>query len=144
MNIVSSAIFWLNAFPPSTHVAGLSDTKSPGQLFIGTVVEYKKFCRLQPGEYVQVHQEDEPRNTMNIDLNVGVIVQWTQYNTSREAISLKYYWQYKSSGGHIGPLLILMRMALKDTKILTPKVVQKTWFLSILIINPSHPPIMVS
>ena len=39
---------------------GLEDTKCPGQLILGNTVDYKKVCRLQSGEYVQVHQEDEP------------------------------------------------------------------------------------
>ena len=42
---------------PST---GLSDTKGPGQLILGNTVEYKEVCRLYPGEYVKLHQEDEP------------------------------------------------------------------------------------
>ena len=61
---VASAIFWLNAFPPSTPVALSSDTKSPEQLILGNKVNYKTFCRLQSGEYVQLHQEDEPRTQL--------------------------------------------------------------------------------
>ena len=49
VHLLASAIFWINAFPPSTPDAGLSDTKYPGKLVLGTVVYYKKFCRLQPG-----------------------------------------------------------------------------------------------
>ena len=67
-------------FPPSTPGAGLSDTKGPGQLILGNTVDYKKFCRLQPGEYVQVHQEDEPQNTIDLDRNVGAIALGPQYN----------------------------------------------------------------
>ena len=55
VNLVASEFFWLNAFPPSTPGAGLSDTKGPGQIILENMVDYKKFCRLQPGEYVQVH-----------------------------------------------------------------------------------------
>ena len=49
----------------------------------------KKINRLNPGEYVQVHQQDETRNTIDIDWTVGAIVlgrQWTGtllHNTSR-------------------------------------------------------------
>ena len=57
---------------------------------------------------------------------------------------LKYYWHENDSGGHIGLLLIWLRISLNDMTILTSKVAQKTWFLGILIINPSHPPIMNS
>ena len=61
VHLVASAIFWVNAFPPSTPGAGLSDTKCPGQIIIVNTVDYKKVLCLHPGEYVQVHQEDEPR-----------------------------------------------------------------------------------
>ena len=58
VHLVASAIFWLDAFPPSTPGSGLSDTKVPGQLILVNIVNYKKFCRLQPEEYIEVHQED--------------------------------------------------------------------------------------
>ena len=57
----------------------MSNTKVPMQLILGTVVDYKKFFCLHPGEYVQVHQEDEPRNIINIDWIVGEIVLGSQY-----------------------------------------------------------------
>ena len=44
------------------------------------MVEYKEVLRLHPGEYVQVHQEDEPRNKIAINLTVGAIVLGPQYN----------------------------------------------------------------
>ena len=77
---VASTIFWLNEFPPSPHGARLSDKKGPGQLILGNAFDYKKVCCLQPGEYVQVHQEDEPRNTIDIYRTVGAIVIGPQYN----------------------------------------------------------------
>ena len=80
MHPVASDIFWLNVFPPSTPGAELSDTKGPGKLILGNMADYKKVCRLQPGEYVQVHQEDEPRNKISIDRTVGAIYLGTQYN----------------------------------------------------------------
>ena len=80
VHIFASAIFWINAFTPSTPGAGLSDKKGPGKLILGKTVDYKKVCRLQPGEYVQVHQEDEPRNTIDIDWTVGAIALGPQYN----------------------------------------------------------------
>ena len=49
VHLVASTIFWINAFPSSTHVAGLADTKGPGQLILGNTVNYKEVCRLQPG-----------------------------------------------------------------------------------------------
>ena len=80
VNLVASAILWLNAFTPSTPGAGLSDTKCPGQLILGNTVDYKKVCRLQPGEYVQVHQEDEPQNKIAVDRTVDAIALVPQYN----------------------------------------------------------------
>ena len=72
--------FWINGFPPSTPGAGLSDTKGPRQLILGYKVHYKKVCRLHPGEYVQVHQEDEPPKKIDIDRTVGTIALGPQYN----------------------------------------------------------------
>ena len=72
--------FWLNKFIPSTPGSGMSDTKVPGQLILGNTVDYKKFCCLQSGEYVQLHQEDETRNTIDIDRIVGAIALGPQYN----------------------------------------------------------------
>ena len=80
VHLVASAISWIDAFPPSTPDSVLSDTKGPRQLILGNTVDYKKVCRLQPGEYVQVHQEDEPRNTIAIDQTVGAIALGPQYN----------------------------------------------------------------
>ena len=80
VHIFVSAIFWLNEFPPSTPSAGLSDTKGPGKLLLGNMVNYKNVCRLQPVEYVQVHQEDEPCKTIAIDWTVDAIALGPQYN----------------------------------------------------------------
>ena len=79
LHLVASTIFWLNYFPPSTPGVGLSVTKGPGKIILGNTVNYKKGCRLQPLEYVQVHQEDEPRNTIEIDRTVGSIALGPQY-----------------------------------------------------------------
>ena len=77
---VASEMFWLNEFPPSTPGAGLSDTIGTGKLILGNNADYKKVFHLQPGEYVQVYQYDEPRNTISIDRNVGAIALGPQYN----------------------------------------------------------------
>ena len=80
VHLFASAIFWLNAFPPPTPGAGLSDTKGTGKLILRNTVDYKTVCRLQPGEYVQVHQEDKPRNTIAIEQTVSAIALGPQYN----------------------------------------------------------------
>ena len=102
--LVASVVFWINAFPPSTPGAILSDTKGPGQIILGNTVDYKKVCRLQPGEYVHVHEEDEPRNTIDIDRTVGAISLGPQFNL-KGGYCFRAYLQVNSSGGHIGPLL---------------------------------------
>ena len=80
VHLFASTIFWINAIPPSTPGAGLPDTKGLGQIILGNTVDYKNICRLQPGEYFEVHQEDEPRNTIDIDRNFGEIALGPQYN----------------------------------------------------------------
>ena len=67
VHLVATALFWINYFPLQKPRAVLSNTKGSINLFIVTVVEYKKFFQLQLVKYVQVRQEDEPRNTMDID-----------------------------------------------------------------------------
>ena len=57
IHIVATAIFWLNTFPPLKPGTGISNSKVPEQLFLGTVVYYKKVCRLHAGKYFQLHQE---------------------------------------------------------------------------------------
>ena len=79
-HIVTNAIFGINAFLPSKTGAGLYNTKVFGKLVHGTVAEYKKVFCLQPAKYVQVHQEDEPGNTIDIDQTVESIVLGPQYN----------------------------------------------------------------
>ena len=73
VHLVASAIFWLDLFPSSTPGAGLLYTKGTEQLILANTINYKMVCRLHPGEHFQVHQEDEPRNTIAIDRNVGAI-----------------------------------------------------------------------
>ena len=103
----------------------MSDMKGPRQLVLGTVVGYKKFCLLHTGEYVQVHQEDEPCNTVYIYQTVNAIVLGPQYNLQ---------------GGHLFWILLTGKRLWRShwTPVnmtediigicdnLTPKVVQKT------------------
>ena len=39
VHLFASYIFWINAFPPSTHGAGLSDKKGPRQIILGNTVD---------------------------------------------------------------------------------------------------------
>ena len=80
IHIVDTDIFWLNAFPQYKPGAILSHTKYPVKLFLETVVYYKKVSYLRPVKYVQLHQQDEPRNTIDIQRTVVAIVLGPQYN----------------------------------------------------------------
>ena len=73
VHLVASTIFWIDAHPSSAPDTVPPDIKVPGQLLLRTVVKYKKVFRLYPGEYVQVHQEDEPRNMIDINQTVRAI-----------------------------------------------------------------------
>ena len=106
VHLVASDIFWINAFPPSTSGAGLSDTKGPGQLVLGTMINFKKRFYLQPVEYVQVHQEDEPCNKFDINRTVSAIFLGPQYNLQGGYLFDILLTGNPPPGGHIGPLLI--------------------------------------
>ena len=80
VHLVATVIFLLNFFPRSKPGAGLSNTKVPGQLAPETSVDYKKVCCLHLGKCVQVHQDDETRNTIDIYQIVRAIVLGPQYN----------------------------------------------------------------
>ena len=73
VHLVTPDMFWLNDFTPSKPGAGLSNTKGPGQLILENAVDHKKVCCLHPGKYAQIHQEDEPRITIDTDQTVGKI-----------------------------------------------------------------------
>jgi hypothetical protein len=59
IEMVSHSVFWLNLFPPA---GGVSTTISPRGLIVGSDINYNKHCRLEFGEYTQVHEERD--NTM--------------------------------------------------------------------------------
>jgi hypothetical protein len=50
----------------------VSDTLSPKTIMYGETLDYKKHLSLQLGQYCQVHEEDNPRNS-HIDRTKGVI-----------------------------------------------------------------------
>ena len=80
IHIVATSIFWLNAFLLSKTFTVISNTKVPGQLVLVAVVDYKKIFCLCTGEFFQVHQNYEPRNTIDIDQMVVEINLGPQYN----------------------------------------------------------------
>ena len=60
INLVLHVVKQLTFFPTK---AGISETFSPRMLMIGEKLDYKKHLTLQFGEYCQVHEQDEPRNS---------------------------------------------------------------------------------
>ena len=58
----------------------MSNTKGPRKLVFGTVVEHKNVLGLRTVEYVQLHQEDEPWITIDINQTVIYIVLGPHYN----------------------------------------------------------------
>ena len=54
-------VLWLNAFPVKS---GISSVYSPRELVLRWSMNYKKHCRVLPGEYCEVHDEPEPTNSM--------------------------------------------------------------------------------
>ena len=52
VKIVFLDIFWLNTLPPSPSVGG---NLIPHQIVTSLTIDYAKHCRLQFGEYAQVH-----------------------------------------------------------------------------------------
>ena len=58
--IVFNVVKMLNFFPPK---GGISETLSPKTIMSGETLDYKKHLSLQVGQYCQVHEEDNPRNS---------------------------------------------------------------------------------
>jgi hypothetical protein len=60
IHIVLNIIKLLNFFPTK---GGVSDTLSPEMIMYGKTLDYKKHLSLQLGQYCQVHEEENPRNS---------------------------------------------------------------------------------
>jgi hypothetical protein len=69
IQIIFNVIKLLNFIPTK---GGVSDTLSPNTIMYGETLEYKKHLSLQLGQYCQVHEEDNPRNS-HIDRTKGAI-----------------------------------------------------------------------
>jgi hypothetical protein len=69
IHIVLKVVKLLNFFPTK---GGVSNTLSPKTIVSGKTLDYKKHLSLQLGQYCQVHEEDNPRNSQ-IDRTKGVI-----------------------------------------------------------------------
>jgi hypothetical protein len=60
IHLVFNSVKLLNHFPVK---GGISDTISPKTIMTGETLDYKKHLSLQLGQYCQVHEEDQPRNS---------------------------------------------------------------------------------
>ena len=56
IEMVYYATFWLNCFPSKE---GISNSLSPRTIITGSKVDYLKHCKLEFGEYVQVHEQHD-------------------------------------------------------------------------------------
>jgi hypothetical protein len=69
IELVYASNFWLNCFPADD---GASATLSPRAIVDGLQIDFNKHCRLEFGEYVQVHEDHDntmlPRTTGTIAL----------------------------------------------------------------------------
>ena len=74
--LVYYVVAWLNNFPPK---GGVSQSISPRAMFTGVNLDFNKHCKLQFGEYVQVHEENTPTNSMQ-PRSTGAIALGSTYN----------------------------------------------------------------
>jgi hypothetical protein len=61
IELVYFAVFWFNAFPPTS---GVSAFYSPRTIMTGTALDYAKHCKLPFGAYAEAHEEYHQTNTM--------------------------------------------------------------------------------
>ena len=74
--LVYYVIAWINNFPPK---GGISKFISPRTLITGVNIDYNKHCKLEYGQYVQVHEENNPTNSMH-PRATGAIALGSTYN----------------------------------------------------------------
>ena len=60
VHIVLNVVKMLNFFPPK---GGISETLCPKTIMSGETLDYKKHLSLKVGQYCQVHEEENPRNS---------------------------------------------------------------------------------
>ena len=58
---VANTVLMVNSFPPKS---GLTTHMSPRTIMTGRKISYKSHCRLPFGDYAQVHENEQPRNSM--------------------------------------------------------------------------------
>jgi len=88
--LVAFSIFWLNAFPLKKR--GISRTMSPGKIVTGCDIDYNNVAKLQPGEYVHTHENNNPTNTLKYR-TVAAIALCPSFN-----LSGTFYYQNLETG----------------------------------------------
>jgi hypothetical protein len=61
VELVIFLVLWLNAFPP---LIGVSKTYRPSTIMTSTTLDYAKHCKLPFRACVEMHEENNPANTM--------------------------------------------------------------------------------
>ena len=77
--LVCYVVSWLNNFPPQ---GGVSNTLSPRAIITGVQLDYTKHCRLEFGEYTQVHEEKQPTNSLK-PRTTGALALGSTYNLQK-------------------------------------------------------------
>ena len=76
IELVNYAVSWLNNFPPK---GGVSSTLSPRTIFTGVQLDFNKHCKIEFGAYAQVHEENEPTNSIK-PRTTGAIALGSKYH----------------------------------------------------------------
>ena len=76
LELVYYVVSWINNFPPK---GGVSATMSPRTMFSGTVLYCNKHMKIEFGSYAQVHEENQPTNSLS-PRTTGAIALGCTYN----------------------------------------------------------------
>ena len=61
IELAKNFVMFLNAFHPNSE---LSKTYFPRTIMTGKALDWKKICRLHSGDYAQVHEDRNTKNTL--------------------------------------------------------------------------------
>ena len=77
----------LNLFPVK---GGLLSCLSPKQILSGEVIDYK-FCSMGFGRYCQIHEEDQPRNSMAARTQGAISLGPSEFSRRAEILHFDYW-----------------------------------------------------
>jgi uncharacterized membrane protein (DUF106 family) len=61
IEMMQYVVLWLNGFPP---LSGISQAFIPRTIMTGTMLGFKKHCKIPCGAYVEAHEDYDRTNTM--------------------------------------------------------------------------------